>query len=323
MDYGKSAYMRIEELERRLDGLSAPKKESGCFVVVQPDRELKSGRYLTFATLLCGGSATLTVKAALEVFDCGTLCFNVDGKTAGAAEFPFLGKSEGVMLCNVKTDGVSLLSLRCTDGLFARVRRVEVLSYGDGAELNSFDGFCGADTYASENGESVTGVAYCKSDSAYIALFSSSGEKIAEQVLGGGTAADAARDKDGGFAVAVRDCFGGLWGVSTDLSGNVLSREFFGVEGDSVAIEPYGDGFAIAYVREGKVYVSRTYEGLRGISGESEVYFGGKAESVGFVKSAPDITLIIGSKGKIFLKRAEKSVYADFLGKVRVSVVFS
>lgn len=319
MDYGKAAYVRAEELERRVNKLGAARKQTECFFEFEPDREIKRGRSLEIGVLGGSGVVTLIVKISATAFDCGALTLNVNGIAAGETEFSFLGKSDGLIMASVRADGAALLALECDDSLFARVHGVSVAAFGADVSFGSSGVGFGAD----ENG-GKTGVAYIVNDRLFFATFDSvGGRKLSETEIGAATAADVVRYGESGFAIVFRDGFGGLWGAIADEIGNVTSRTYLGVNGETAAVENFGGNLALAYVRAGKVFVSCTYGGFSGFSGESAVSFGGKCENAGFVKSAGVLTLWAVSAGKILVKRAEKSESAAFGGEVRVKATIS
>lgn len=309
MDYGKKAYMRAEELERRLDMLSAPKKENACSVSAFDGREIKAGREYKFGVLRGESECAVIVKISAEVYDCGTVRLSMNGLNIACAEFPFLGKDEKIILASVRAGSPAALSLNCENGFFGLVSKVEAVALGENVSLSSFSGGAGS----AENGNK-TGVAYCSGGLLRFAVFDTfSGEKESEEAICGGTDAAIAASGDG-FAIVYRDCFGGLWGT---VAGETT---YLGVSGDAVAAESFGDGFAVAYVKGGKVYILYTRSGFSEFAGESGIYFPYAAESVALCSGAGKLILIIGSGGKLFMKEAVSGVGGKFGVNANITV---
>lgn len=307
--------MRVEDLERRLDMLGASKKENGCGASAFPNREIKAGRDYPFATLSGDGVTSLIVKITATVYDCGSLRLALNGVKVAQAEFPFLGNDEKVIVASVRLGGPAALTLTCENGLFALVRKVEAVAFGADVSLSPFFGGFGA----VDNG-GRTGVAYCENDRLIFAAFdSSTGKKIAEKVLGGGTCASVAARGENGFAVVYRDGFGGLWGVCVDGNGVAGKRTFLGAGGDFVSVAACADGLAVACVRGGKVYVLYTDSDFGSYSGESEIYFPFAADGVSLCGGGDRLALVVGSNGKIFLKESVSGVSARASVRTEIS----
>ncbi len=315
MDYGKKAYMRAEELERRLDMLSAPKKENACSVSAFDGREIKAGREYKFGVLRGESECAVIVKISAEVYDCGAVRLSLNGLNIACAEFPFLGKDEKIILASVRAGSPATLSLSCENGFFGLVRKVEAVALGENVSLSSFSGGAGS----AENGDK-TGVAYCSGGVLRFAVFDTfSGAKETEKAISGGTDAAVAASGDG-FAIVYRDCFGGLWETYVDKNAVAGETTYLGVSGDAVAVESFGDGFVISYVKGGKVYVLYTRSGFSEFAGESEIYFPYAAESVALCAGAGKLILIIGSGGKLFMKETVSGVGGEFSINVDITV---
>ena len=317
MDYGKSAYMKIEELERRLDILSAPKRERGSGFATEPHREIRKGSGIKIGTLSGNGAMTLNIKIALNVYVVGELSLFIGGKRAGKSYVSSVGDTESVMICSVKITEPTELLLEGDESFFALVKRVEASAFGSDADLAStVSGSFGA--CAESDGAAVL---YCSGDRLYFAQFS--GERLVYQnELGGATAADIARLESGEFIAAYRDCFGGIWlGVIED--GKMIKRHFTGRDGDSVAVAVFDGGCIFAYVKDGKAYAQYSSETLDfdRFSGDTEIECAFKVDSVSFVKESETPILIVGSGSNGFLKECVDGLAAT--ADVDFSVRFS
>lgn len=318
MDYGKSAYMKIEELERRLDILSAPKRERGTGFAAEPHREIRRGSGIKIGTLSGNGAITLNIKIALNVYAGGELSLFVGGKRAGKSFLSYAGDTETVMICSVKITEPTELSLEGDESFFALVKRVEASAFGSEADLtSSVFGSLGA---CGNGGE--TAVLYCIGDRLYFAQFFS-GTAVRRSEFGGATAADIAYLDSGEFIAVYRDCFGGIWlGVIKD--GEMIRRHFTGRNGDNVAVAVFDGGCVFAYTNGGKVYASYVIGGVdfSRFSGDMEIPCAFNVDFVGFVKGSATPMLIVGSGNNSFIKESVdgKTATADLNVSLRFTV---
>lgn len=317
MDYGKTAYLRTEELEARVNKLSAPKKERNVYASAEPDREIKDGRKQELFAVNGSGVVALNIKITATVYSVGGLRLYAGGKRLGLAEFPSQGRcSEIIVACAAISEPTYLL-LKPENGFFGIIHRAEAAVSGADASV-SIPPF----SLCADSDGSVTAALWGKNDRINIGIFSDvSGVKTYEkQLIGSGNFCDVVYGGDGSFAAVYRDGFGGIWGIK--LTDGVITRRRYLFEGaDGLAVERRGGGFTIAFVRGGEVYTCFTDSDFGGCTRPEKTDFPYAAESVAFVKGSAEPSIAVCSGGKSFLKIGEHEKTA--VGAVTAELSFS
>ena len=144
MDYGKTAYLKAEDLERRLMRVEARSDTVVSDLTVRPVFNTAAGK-LVVTRIRSGGSASYICLASVRVGKTGgVLSLAIGGMEAGSAAFD--GKENEVVRClimgSAKTSGGEEITL--SSDAKCVILTVQIMAIGSGADMSS-----GAGTSAS------------------------------------------------------------------------------------------------------------------------------------------------------------------------------
>ncbi|MDR2201647.1 MAG: hypothetical protein LBP26_02620 [Clostridiales bacterium] len=313
MDYGKLAYMKLEDLEGAQRAAKKTRQRSARALFC-PDVEFDDGRVYEAAGVSGGGAAGLVLKVTLQVLSAGAVELLIDSRYAGEAAFS-PGASEGVIIASALLNGQSLVALRAARGLSAVLKRAEFIILGEDAAVtlpasdwrcDSLGGEYALITSRDERLSFYTDSAAALAD----------GAELTEQgayPVGYGSRCDVCMTADGVYALYC-DNLDNLWALKLGQNGE-LARARVGGAADRVALTYHDGRFVAAVVSDGAVACFSFDAGFGSVSPLLPVDMPFKCGAVGFVRGAPEPVLVAVSGGKSYLKRAAGGVKnSDVLG---------
>lgn len=300
MDYGKSAYLKAEELEARLNSTAkVAGRESSVCRTVRPLAEI--GNSPCFVARIKGeGALALFVQATLtDAPEAGELAVIVGGLKAGAAAFtPADGRAEAFVMCSAYVDGYADVFVSAS--VPATLRECRVLVYGAGAETGSFGGEAAVD-----GGHGKWALVFSEQNDVKACLFTEENFALGDSVyLGTGTMADVAATEQGYLFVYV-DGERNLFAVRTDDSLALVSRTLVAQNSEGCAAARYRGGAVIAGIFGGETRCF-VMDGGGGLSLPFTLNTGVTATRVRFVKNIDPPRIIVSAEAGSFLLSCEE-----------------
>lgn len=302
MDYGKLAYLKVDELESRLAPELATERTKCYDYTVKPVYDFRRGDYfITDAT--ASGAVTVFVRACVRAdssVENGLFELKINGFTAGRCDFSAsAGETRDCFVMSAASvDGSAELAVSM-NGLDCTLLSCQILLSGSNADLCRSGGDAAVDKCGS-----VWALVSVSDDNIYAYTFGEEDFSLGQPVrIGSGRRADVCAGVDG-FAAAYVDSAGNTFVAKTDVNLNVLSRIFVDAGADSVAITRRGEGFLLAQLKN-NVVSCRFIDAAGGYSMPTEITRDDKAVSVGFVKNAEPPMLIVTTGERSYLKPGE------------------
>lgn len=299
MDYGKIAYLKTEDIERRLNAITSSNK-SGCeSCTVNPELDLRQGVY-EVTEVSAEGTVTILLKATLRAnADVSErLCLLVNGLVAGTSDVNCkAGETvERIVLCSAFVTGDATVGVSCNADVI--LTSVQVLCMGAGVSLKKSNGSASlcklGDTWA---------LVSCENDDVKAYFFKENNFVLeSPYFLGRGKCGDVTDWKDG-YAFCYTDRMGNTFVGSFDQSLNKNFTRVICTNSESSAITSYDGNLLVAYCEKGKVYVVRVDE-TGGKSQPLLIKSSAKCRSLSFVKNASVPSLIIYDGQRSLMKTA-------------------
>lgn len=294
MDYGKLAYMKAEDIERRLDG--ADKKETRSAKAVFKPRVRLTEKGYDLTEISGDGTITAVVRAEVRAGNAYRGVLKLRAGTLGLSDCALnLAAGEThvcVMLAALDCAGGVPLSIAAEEGV--TLTALELAVMGSGAKVYRRAGDFAAD------GSCVL----VSEDERLRAYSAGAGELSAGKVVGFGHRADLIAAGEGYF-VAYADNTDNLFGCALDGGLNVTGVRYLGRGADGIAVSDDGGRAAIALLRGGRVTIRYVDFDLKGVSMETETEIEG-VERIKFVKNAPVPMLMTESGGTCVMRTAER-----------------
>lgn len=301
MDYGKTAYLKAEDLEIRMSRMESRTRAVVSDLTVRPAFDTSCGK-LVVSSVRSGGNASYLCIVSVRVYKSGgTLSLNIGGLEVGRAAFG--GSENEVVQClimgSATTAGGEEITLSCDTRCV--VLSVQIMATGSGADMACGSGSCAADKF----GDKWILVDCQDGD---VAAYSFTEENFAlssPTFIGEGNRADVAAYGEGA-AVAYVDSVGNAFvaGIGADMA--VKWIRFVCTDAVSVALCPQGDKLYLAAVIGKKTGIYSVSTG-----GVSDGEDGPEAESVLFVKNSPVPMLVTRYKNKNLLRVATTEYGGD------------
>lgn len=312
MDYGKIAYLKVDELENRL-AVSTDSKRVLCgSFTVNPMFDFRRGDCF-ISDVRAGGGVTIFLRAFVRADESVTdaeLSVKINGLKAGYTAFSAAqGETRDCfVICAASIDGTAVVSLSA-DKLNCTLVSCQIVISGADADIARTGGDASADKCGN-----VWALVFSRDDYVYACAFTEPDFSDASPVtVGTGSRCDVTATEDG-FAVAYVDVCGNTFVDFTDTAMTVKSKQYVGSGAEAVAITRYNDGFALAELLSGKAYCRYVYDG--GCSQPFAVDVGEEVKGVGFVKNALPPVLTISTLNRNLLKNCE----TEYGGSDRITV---
>lgn len=299
MDYGKTAYAKLQELEAYIKA-TAQKKENRNSAVKSSYPHAAFDRGYEPATLYGSGCVGITVtlgirapqgadnvKVTLYLGDKPVSYVNVRLAANSSAQYTLTGAvypGDGERIKLTATDGCIILD--------------SVTVYAEGNGVNISDGGDGykCDEYGGE-------VYTLNEDSDGYIVLRNVNDGTTVDVMHGSTFDLAAFD--GLVHVVCCDDNGNLWGLCYDVGLNEISRKYLGEGFDRVAVGQAFGGMQLVAVRNRKIYCAECCKSFLGLTDWVPVDFESDADEVYLSKQTVNPVLFFSRGGQIFAKLPE------------------
>lgn len=301
MDYGKLAYIKVEELESRLSGSYTAKRTMCSDYTTRPVFDMKNGDY-SVTDIRAGGYATIFVRASVRADSEISSVFSVkiNGLPAGGCDLS-AEKDETrdlFVMCAAAVDGTAAISVTA-DGADCTLMSCQVLVSGQDA----FVARPGGDASADKCGE-VWALISSEDDNIYARTFTEQNFSLSDRIyIGTGRRADICAAEDGFTAVYV-DVTGNCFAVFTDKALNRLGGVFVAPDTECAAVARCKDGFVVARVSAGEIFYNYI-SSSGGLSASVKIPLAERATGVGFVKNSSMPMLIVRTAERSLMKKAE------------------
>lgn len=306
MDYGKTAYVKVCDLESRLHKqlTAAPKNRTG--MNFRPFFDFAAGDYEA-AEISADGVAAIIVKAEVRAdsdVENVVISLKIDGIVASSSAGSNMTKGERydfllLAAADPGTDSVLSLSAGNAD---CTLLSCQIVISGDGAKLGRGSGDCAVDKCGSGKWLAVE----CEDDDIAAYVFDetepfSLGDPV---YIGTGRRADCAGGDDSFVAVYVDTC-GNAYAAFVSCAQAVTKTVYIAGEVTAIAIGRCGSGFITAEIDGNGGVACRYLTGGGGVSMPFDPGITDFAERVGFVKNADRPTLIVGTRDRSYVKYVE------------------
>lgn len=308
MDYGKLAYIKVEELENRLQKLLNKGDEPVTNFTVNPLYDFCAGDY-SIGYASGNGIITLTAKVTMRIDENvtdGTVKLLINGLSAGEAIVSGkIGDTiERVIIASVYINGSAKLSLSCD--LPCVLLSVQSVVTGASVNLYGYDG-----KTAIDGTDGTWAIVSCENDEVGVRVFDESNPVFLEKTfLGAGNQCDVCHTQNG-YLFAYIDGNKNAFMVSAGDDGLPVSYRFVSAFADDVAISSYGDSVLLAVLSGGKIVTFVISDDGISQASESSDFGIGKVNSIAFVKGSESPMLIVRTADRSYLwlsSYAQKSV---------------
>lgn len=307
MDYGKTAYLKVSELEARLaDRLTAkPKNRTG--MNFRPFFDFATGDFEA-AEVSADETIAIIVKAEVRAdsdISGAKISMKLDGIVASESAGASLtgGERYDFMLLAALDPGSGATLSLSMDGADCTLLSCQLVVSGTGAKLRCGSGDCAAD----KNGNGKWLTVTCEDDDVAAYIFDESEPLYigAPLYVGTGRKADCAGGDGDLFVVAYVDVRGNAYVATVNDAPAVTGRTFIADGVTAIAIGRCGDGYIIAEIDESGAVACRYLSPGGGISMPFDPGIKDAAVRVGFVKNAERPTLIVGTSERSYVKYLE------------------
>ncbi|MCL2061232.1 MAG: hypothetical protein FWH03_01215 [Firmicutes bacterium] len=311
MDYGKLAYLRLEEVEAAL----SPKRQArlkNTSLSVYPDFPLIAANDYHFAALEGTGTLTAVLCISAEVRTAGRISVYIGGIKAGFIDFSDAGVFERVLCVSVRVADNGQILLRAENGFYGFLTGISAALIGENASLMRM-----RDDFAADESNGDCGVLRGINGDLQLQVFRA-GEVIRHTSMGRGASADICADGAGGFFAAYSDFSDNCWITHYSAQGGER-RTRIGSGAESAAVMNTGEGLLAALVRGGGVFLYELDYNLDIFGAEERLQHEGTVSRAAFVKNTEHPILLISDGRKIFARfGTEESVRNSdtFIGNI-------
>lgn len=296
MDYGKIAYLKVEELEARTAKLENRESAKVKSVYACPRKNTSLGA-ASIARAKEGGEVCSFCRATVRVVSgAGSLVLKAGGVEVGRTAFS--GEAGEVVTAFIMGAATVSRNDEFTlggDGGECVIESVQLLVVCFGAGIGGRSGSCAVDCA----GETWYLVDCSDGDVALYAFAEENFALASPLYVGEGDRADVSASESGA-AVAYVDSAGNVFLVELSPSFELIRARFVCSGASSVALHAAGNSFVIAAVKNGEVTAFAASED--GTLGDGVAI--DRADDVLFVKGSPTPMLVTASKGKNVLRLA-------------------
>lgn len=305
-DYGKLAYMKVEDLENSMQAVAKRTFDSSK-AYFSPYVSLCHLPY-EMTDFICSGVVAIIARINLNAVSPGVVTLFIDDKCVGAARVE-VGKSEKIILGSAKTSGGRL---RLVGGFNCDLENAEIILVGDGAFITRY----ASDICAVESADKICLVSSVSDSLGAFVVDKSDPRFITPVNVGVGSIVDALAFEN--FLICYADSFDNMWGVVLNSGGEEIMRECIGDGCESIALCSYGATVIIAYVKNGEVFYKTANHLLGAVSGEHKMEL--QAERVSFVKNADPPIMVVQSEKNCFIRFCEKEINYEAGATIRLSI---
>ena len=315
MDYGKLAYIKAEELEKRLVKTNTARITCSDYTA-SPTFDFSTGKSYGISAISANG--TITVMAVMTV----------QGNGANGQLKLYLGEdllsSQQVVITSDESQTViftrainlyeeKILSVK-GEGLNATLKSVQVVLIGEKADMRT-----NLNSSAVDKLNQTWMLIDCKNDRVRIFPFSENDFNLNTEVfVGGGKACDICAGAEG-FIVAYIDDAGNTVLAKVSTTNLVTDYTVCGTGASACAICKNLDKYILCEIIDGKVYYSKVEPDLS-CSDRSEVPTPFKIDGISFVKNSSTPMLVLYSDGRSYLKIYQVTVEKAESVKVSISL---
>lgn len=295
MDWGRQAYVKAEELEGYLRKTNAGGGTRTAACATFYPRAAAEAGYVPCAAEGSGNmsvSVSLALSAPAGADEIKVWLLLGDSRAAyTTVTLPENGRGSVTMYACAYPDGALPVGVRAdAQGLI--IDEMRVLCEGTGAALSTARGGYRCDCLGNE-------IFLLHEKDGYLYLGKYGGE--AETDVAHGSVFDLCCDDDS-VAVLCSDDDDNLWGVKYAPDLKETSRTYLGSGKDSVAIGRTAFGYALAAVKDRKVYVARCESDFSGMTDWSRADFETEADEVYLCKQSQNPVLALRRDGKLYAK---------------------
>ncbi len=306
MDYGKTAYMKVCDLESRIGNkLSAsPKNRTG--MNFRPFFDFAAGDYEA-AELTADETVAIIAKAEVRAdsdIESARVTLKIGGIAASESAGTKLagGERYDFLLLAAVNPGANATVALSMDGADCTLLSCQIVVSGESACLSRGDGDCAVDKCDDGKWLAVA----CEDDNVAAYVFDEQspidlGEPL---YVGAGRRADCAGGVNSFVAVYV-DNRGNAYAVFISAAPIVTKTVFIAGGVTAIAVGRCGSGFITAEIDENGKVACRYLSPGGGLSMTFDPGITDYAVRVGFVKNADRPTLIVGTRERSFVKYAE------------------
>lgn len=300
MDYGKLAYMKVEDLESRLNVKTENKAGSvAAFATYYPVYNLAAGEF-PLSALTADGQVNILLKITVrrdKAIKNKKIKLTVNDMIAAAEKVDGIeGESDYIIMANVNVSGSSQLKIQPDEALDCTLIKAQLSVMGGNAILSRKLNDWNADFILDGLGV----VAMVKEEYIYLCKISEGkvGEKLA---CGRGHILDICAGKNE-FYIVYCDDNDNMWGVTYGAELAIKSRRYLGGGAACVAVS-FGDSdLTIAYLSGNKLYCRICDNMFGGLTEPQLIDTGLSCDNIKFVKHSNSPMLTVTSNGTSYLK---------------------
>lgn len=306
MDYGKTAYMKVCDLESRLSKKlsSAPENRTG--MNFRPFFDFAAGDYEA-AEITADETVAIIAKAEVRAdsdIESGKVTLKIGGIPASESAGTKLTKGEryDFLLLAAVNPGAAATIAFSMGGADCTLLSCQIVTSGESASLSRGDGDCAVDKCDQGKWLAVA----CEDDNVAAYIFDEQSPlDLGESIhIGTGRRADCAGGVNSFVAVYV-DNRGNAYAVFISAAPIVTKTVFIAGGITAIAVGRCGSGFITAEVDESGATACRYLSPGGGVSMTFDPGVTDCATRVGFVKNADRPTLIIGTRDRSYVKYVE------------------
>jgi len=315
MDFGKMAYLRVEEIENILRQ-QRPQRIRNTAFTLTPNASIINVDSLPrqdFRVSEAEGTGRVTflvkILAEVQIGFSGEIQLWIDGHKAGFTSLDTAGTHERTIVVSVPMTQLSSLTLRASIGFRAVLRMVTVCLIGENVRLIRPRGNFAID----QSGETIAVIHSREDDRIIIHRGSKYDNAIVfvESFVGTGSVADVCSDNNGGFFVAYSDNDNNMWLVHFLVEGSVRRVRICDGRADSIAVFLDFAAVVVAFIRDRRLHFILVDEGLGSVSSPKRLEDEIRVEHVAFTKNALSPTLLLENEGKVFLRQSIPTLGID------------
>lgn len=302
MDYGKLAYLRLDEIESMISSTeSLPVKNTS--LSVKPNHALRNSNQYSVTAMSGTGSVGFFLTIEFNTNVAGTVGVFIDGVRVGVFTL-----TSGIGQYNVNTsvrfDENAVLTIEADESYQGLITQLDVVLVGQDAYImRASTSFC-----AGSDGANVY-VMYHDGENAKLDCLDSSGNFVSTIATLSTTIFDIDVDSSGMVYVSYVDAVGNTW-VSKYSSGGITASARVCDNVDCVAVYCSDDSTVIAFVKDKALSYVEVLADLT-VSNSSNIDIKVDATDISFCKNATTPTLFITSGDRIFVLFANGGISAS------------
>jgi len=304
MDFGRLAYLRVEELENAVRSNRTERIRNTGFSV-RPRFNLNAQNSYRITNASGRGRQSLLVTINVDVQEAGRVAVTLGGQKLGFSDFNGTGNQEQMLMLSCRFTDTTVISLTAQNGFRGTLLCVQIILIGEAAHLSRRAGDFGAD----ESGDFL-GVLFSRNERLQLNRYPlSTLQNPTAFAIGHGGIADVCGDTGGGFYIAYADNNQNVWLTHIDVHGAIrrlrLNEE--GVQSLAVTYIEHEQAVLAAFIKNGRVYTLRASLNLTAHT-QSLPFESERAEQIAFVKGARAPALLSVRAGRIFLRKPFKNI---------------